>query len=190
MSHDRSDRVGRYDLVSPLRPCKDEIVAKLRDLQAEVMIIFLPVGSQKAVEFYAECALEAGVAVVNGIPVFIASHPVWAEKFRAAGVPTDITEAVRAACADIAAERVAVLGLLVDLLLRVVGAEHLLKLLPAGTHEYEKFIKPSELAAWIRAAGLQMREMTGLVYNPITRRYRLNERDVSVNYMLRAVKPS
>ena len=75
-------------------------------------------------------------------------------------------------------------------LFAVVGAEHLLKLLPAGTHEYEKFIKPSELAAWIRAAGLQMREMTGLVYNPITRRYRLNERDVSVNYMLRAVKPS
>ena len=75
-------------------------------------------------------------------------------------------------------------------LFAVVGAEHLLKLLPAGTHEYEKFIKPSELAAWIRAAGLQMREMTGLVYNPITRRYRLNARDVSVNYMLRAVKPS
>ena len=75
-------------------------------------------------------------------------------------------------------------------LFAVVGAEHLLKLLPPGTHEYEKFIKPSELAAWIRAAGLQMRDMTGLVYNPITRRYRLNARDVSVNYMLRAVKPS
>ncbi|TCL01527.1 myo-inositol-1-phosphate synthase [Shimia isoporae] len=66
---------------------KDEIVSKLRELQAQVMIIFLPVGSQKAVEFYVECALEAGVAVVNGIPVFIASHPVWAEKFTAAGVP-------------------------------------------------------------------------------------------------------
>ncbi len=75
-------------------------------------------------------------------------------------------------------------------LFAVVGAEHLLKLLPAGTHEYEKFIKPSEMAAWIRAAGLQMKEMTGLVYNPITRRYRLDPRDVSVNYMLRAVKPS
>jgi len=66
---------------------KEDIVAKLRALEAEVMIIFLPVGSQDAVEFYVECALEAGVAVVNGIPVFIASHPVWAEKFRAAGVP-------------------------------------------------------------------------------------------------------
>ncbi len=66
---------------------KDEIVAKLKELDAEVMIVFLPVGSQQAVEFYVECALEAGVAVVNGIPVFIASHPVWAEKFRAAGIP-------------------------------------------------------------------------------------------------------
>ncbi len=66
---------------------KAEIVATLKELDAEVMIIFLPVGSQDAVEFYVECALEAGVAVVNGIPVFIASHPVWAEKFRAAGVP-------------------------------------------------------------------------------------------------------
>lgn len=66
---------------------KDQIVAKLKELKAEVMIIFLPVGSQQAVEFYVECALAAGVAVVNGIPVFIASHPVWAEKFRAAGLP-------------------------------------------------------------------------------------------------------
>ncbi len=66
---------------------KAEIVAKLRALSAEVMIIFLPVGSQDAVEFYVECALEAGVAVVNGIPVFIASHPVWAAKFEAAGLP-------------------------------------------------------------------------------------------------------
>ncbi|MGR3637490.1 MAG: inositol-3-phosphate synthase [Shimia sp.] len=79
---DRSFRLSAEPALS-----KDEIVAKLRDLQAEVMIIFLPVGSQKAVEFYAECALEAGVAVVNGIPVFIASHPVWAEKFTNAGIP-------------------------------------------------------------------------------------------------------
>ncbi len=79
---DRSFRLSDAPALS-----KAEIVAKLRELEAEVMIIFLPVGSQNAVEFYVECALEAGVAVVNGIPVFIASHPVWAEKFRAAGVP-------------------------------------------------------------------------------------------------------
>lgn len=71
----------------------------------------------------------------------------------------------------------------------IVGAEHILKLLPAGTHDYDKFIKPSELAAWIRDAGLVIEGMTGLTYNPITKYYRLNERDVSVNYMVRAVKP-
>jgi|TARA_R110000772_G_scaffold255327_1_gene371412 2-polyprenyl-6-hydroxyphenyl methylase/3-demethylubiquinone-9 3-methyltransferase len=72
----------------------------------------------------------------------------------------------------------------------IVGAEYLLKLLPAGTHEYSKFIKPSELAAWVRAAGLRVEGMTGLLYNPLTRQYRLHERDVSVNYMLRASKPA
>lgn len=71
----------------------------------------------------------------------------------------------------------------------IVGAEHILQLLPAGTHEYEKFIKPSELASWIRAAGLQLQDSTGLTYNPITRQYRLNPRDVSVNYMVKAYKP-
>jgi len=74
-------------------------------------------------------------------------------------------------------------------LFAVVGAEYLLKLLPAGTHEYDKFIKPSEMAGWIRDAGLQLEGMTGLVYNPLTKRYRLNEKDVSVNYMVRATKP-
>jgi len=71
----------------------------------------------------------------------------------------------------------------------VIGAEYVLGLLPRGTHEYGRFIRPSELASWIRAAGLELREMTGLLYNPITRRYRLDERDVSVNYMVRAGKP-
>jgi 2-polyprenyl-6-hydroxyphenyl methylase / 3-demethylubiquinone-9 3-methyltransferase len=72
----------------------------------------------------------------------------------------------------------------------IVGAEHILQLLPAGTHEYAKFIKPSELAAWMREAGLVLEGMTGLTYNPLSRRYRLKESDVSVNYMVRAVKPS
>jgi 2-polyprenyl-6-hydroxyphenyl methylase/3-demethylubiquinone-9 3-methyltransferase len=71
----------------------------------------------------------------------------------------------------------------------IVGAEHILKLLPAGTHEYAKFIKPSELAGWLRDAGLVLQGMTGLTYNPITQHYRLNARDVSVNYMVHAVKP-
>jgi myo-inositol-1-phosphate synthase len=66
---------------------KAGVVAALREAGAEVMINFLPVGSIEATEFYAECALEAGCAFVNGIPVFIASDPVWAERFRKAGVP-------------------------------------------------------------------------------------------------------
>jgi 2-polyprenyl-6-hydroxyphenyl methylase/3-demethylubiquinone-9 3-methyltransferase len=72
----------------------------------------------------------------------------------------------------------------------IVGAEHILKLLPAGTHQYAKFIKPSELAGWMRDAGLIMHGMTGLTYNPLSRRYRLNDADVSVNYMVHAVKPA
>lgn len=72
----------------------------------------------------------------------------------------------------------------------IVGAEHLLRLLPAGTHEYDKFIKPSELAGWIRDAGLQLTDMTGLIYNPLTQRYKLKSSDVSVNYMVRAEKPA
>lgn len=72
----------------------------------------------------------------------------------------------------------------------IVGAEHILQLLPAGTHEYAKFIKPSELAGWMRDAGLVLQRMTGLTYNPITRRYKLHDSDVSVNYMVHAVKPA
>jgi len=71
----------------------------------------------------------------------------------------------------------------------VVGAEYVLKLLPRGTHDYDKFIRPAELAAWLREADLDLHHMTGLLYNPLTRRYRLDEKDVSVNYMLHASKP-
>ena len=71
----------------------------------------------------------------------------------------------------------------------IVGAEYLLNLLPKGTHDYSKFIKPSELANWIRNAGLTLTHMSGLTYNPISQHYRLHPRDVSVNYMVRATKP-
>jgi 2-polyprenyl-6-hydroxyphenyl methylase/3-demethylubiquinone-9 3-methyltransferase len=75
-------------------------------------------------------------------------------------------------------------------LFAIVGAEYMLNLLPKGTHEYGKFIRPSEMARWIRAAGLVPHEMTGLTYNPITKRYKLIREDVSVNYMIRATKPN
>ena len=74
-------------------------------------------------------------------------------------------------------------------LFAIVGAEYILNLLPRGTHEYDKFIKPSELARWIREAGLGMQEMMGMTYNPVTKRYRLTPDDVSVNYLIRAKKP-
>ena len=68
-------------------PDKAEVVDTLGESGADVLMNYLPVGSQRASEFYAECALEAGVAFVNNIPVFIASDPRWAERFRKAGVP-------------------------------------------------------------------------------------------------------
>jgi myo-inositol-1-phosphate synthase len=58
------------------------IVAELQRSQAEIVANYLPVGSEQAVKFYADCALEAGVAFVNNMPVFIASDPVWAAKFK------------------------------------------------------------------------------------------------------------
>ena len=68
--------------------------------------------------------------------------------------------------------------------LAILGAEYLLQMLPRGTHDYRKFIRPSELAGWCREADLAVREQSGLVYNPVTRRYRLSARDVSVNYLM------
>ena len=72
-------------------------------------------------------------------------------------------------------------------LFAVIGAEYLLNLLPRGTHQYEKFIKPSELSGWCRQAGLEVAGLTGMSYNPLTKRYWLGT-DVSVNYIIHAVK--
>ena len=68
-------------------------------------------------------------------------------------------------------------------LLGIVAAEHVLRLLPKGTHEYARFIRPSELARWCREAGLQLESSRGIEYNPLTRRFRLTD-DTSVNYLL------
>ena len=73
-------------------------------------------------------------------------------------------------------------------LLAVLGAEYLLNILPKGTHDYAKFIRPSELAAAVRQAGLQVEEIIGLRYNPFSRIAKLSS-DVDVNYLLRAGKP-
>lgn len=72
----------------------------------------------------------------------------------------------------------------------ILGAEYILRLLPRGTHEYAKFIRPSELANWLRAAGLELQTITGMTYNPFTKSYKLNPDDVSVNYLIHAKKVS
>ena len=73
-------------------------------------------------------------------------------------------------------------------LMAIVGAEYLLRMLPRGTHEYARLIRPSELAAFARAAGLDMEASRGLEYNPLNRRYKLND-DTSVNYMFATRRP-
>lgn len=72
----------------------------------------------------------------------------------------------------------------------IIGAEYLLRLLPRGTHDYQKFIKPSELLRAARRAGLDLIDSSGLIYNPLTRVYSLARHDVSVNYMVALRRPS
>jgi len=73
-------------------------------------------------------------------------------------------------------------------LFAVVGAEHILKMLPKGTHEYKKFIKPSELTRYVRQADLEFRDISGMTYNPLIKEYKISS-DVNVNYLMHAQKP-
>ncbi|CAI8163286.1 MAG: Ubiquinone biosynthesis O-methyltransferase [Cellvibrionales bacterium UBA7375] len=73
-------------------------------------------------------------------------------------------------------------------LFAIIGAEYVLRLLPRGTHEYAKFIRPSELANWSREADLQVNQMTGLLFNPLTKKYRLSDSDMDVNFMISTQK--
>ncbi len=83
------DGIGRYyrETIEESDAEPVDVVALLRETQADVLVSYLPVGSEDADKFYAQCALDAGVAFVNALPVFIASDPVWAAKFEEAGVP-------------------------------------------------------------------------------------------------------
>jgi 2-polyprenyl-6-hydroxyphenyl methylase / 3-demethylubiquinone-9 3-methyltransferase len=74
-------------------------------------------------------------------------------------------------------------------LFAIIGAEYVLQLLPKGTHDYARFIRPSELARWCRDAALDQTDSRGLQYNPLTRRYWLN-RDTSVNYLIACRRPA
>jgi 2-polyprenyl-6-hydroxyphenyl methylase/3-demethylubiquinone-9 3-methyltransferase len=71
----------------------------------------------------------------------------------------------------------------------IVGAEYIARVLPRGTHEYLKFIRPSELARWGREAGLELRDLTGITYNPFTRSFRLSP-DTRVNYLAHFSRPA
>lgn len=72
-------------------------------------------------------------------------------------------------------------------LFAVIGAEYLLQMLPRGTHDFARFIKPSELTRWCKQSGLEPDELTGMTYNPLTRHYALG-RDTDVNYLIRAIR--
>jgi 2-polyprenyl-6-hydroxyphenyl methylase/3-demethylubiquinone-9 3-methyltransferase len=72
-------------------------------------------------------------------------------------------------------------------LFAIIGAEYLLGLLPKGTHDYARFIRPSELAGWIRDGCLSLHNITGMTYNPLTKQYALG-RDIDVNYMVHATR--
>jgi len=83
------DGLGKYyrQMIVESDETPVDVVKVLRETEADVMVCYLPVGSEDAAKFYAQCAIDAGVAFVNALPVFIASDPEWAAKFEAAGVP-------------------------------------------------------------------------------------------------------
>ncbi len=74
-------------------------------------------------------------------------------------------------------------------LLAIIGAEYLLRWLPPGTHDYARFIRPAELGRWIRAAGLELNQLTGMTYHPLLGQYRLDPRDLDVNYLAACRRP-
>ena len=83
------DGLGRYykETIKESDAAPVDVVAELKASKVDVLICYLPVGSEEAAKFYAQCAIDAGCAFVNALPVFIASDPVWAEKFTKAGLP-------------------------------------------------------------------------------------------------------
>ncbi len=75
-------------------------------------------------------------------------------------------------------------------LFAIIGAEYVLNMLPRGTHDFAKFIRPSELVRWARAAALEVKDISGMSYNPLTKVYRLDPENVSVNYLVACQRPA
>ena len=164
---------------------------------ANVLGIDLATKSLKVAELH---ALEAGTQDVEYREV--AAETLAAEMPGAFGIVTcmEMLEhvpdpaAIVSACATLAAPGAWVFFSTINrnpksFAFAIVGAEHVLKLLPKGTHEYAKFIRPSELARWGRDAGLELTETRGMGYNPITQVYSLSN-DTDVNYLMAFRKPA
>ena len=81
------DEKYAFILSNESEPSKEDVVAILKESKVEILLNYTPVGSEEATKFYAECALEAGVAFINNMPVFIASNSAWAERFEEKGIP-------------------------------------------------------------------------------------------------------
>jgi myo-inositol-1-phosphate synthase len=140
MSHYPEERT--FSVANSRQPGKADIVRTLVETGTDVMINYLPVGSQRATEFYAECALEARVAFVNAIPVFIGSDPGWASRFEAAGVPV-IGDDIKAQLGATIVHRV-----LTDLFAkRGVRLEHTYQLNTGGNTDFLNMSDKSRLAS-------------------------------------------
>src|SRR5437764_1253155 len=143
-----ADHMGDYPedrtfmLADEEQPDQDDVVRVLKETRADILVNYLPVGSQQASEFYAECALEAGVAFVNCIPVFIASDPAWAQRFRERGIPI-IGDDIKAQLGATIVHRV-----LTDLFAkRGVRIERTYQLNTGGNTDFLNMLNRSRLAA-------------------------------------------
>jgi len=140
MSKYRDDVIFTPD--SSQEPTKEEVITHLKETGSEVMLNYLPVGSQKATEFYVECALEAGVAFINNIPVFIASNPEWAKKFEDKNIPI-IGDDIKAQLGATITHRI-----LTDLFrTRGVKLEHTYQLNTGGNTDFLNMLNHDRLAS-------------------------------------------
>ena len=143
-----SEHMKNYDnnrtfvLAKETEPTQEEIINILRETGTEILLNYLPVGSEKAAKFYVNCALEAGVAFINNIPVFIASNPEWAEKFKEKNLPI-IGDDIKAQLGATITHRV-----LTDLFVkRGVKLERTYQLNTGGNTDFLNMLNQSRLAS-------------------------------------------